>query len=631
MQGILYLLPFILLSWFGISFFFKSAGYAQWKAFVPVYNVVIWLKIIKKPLWWTLLSFIPVVNMVLFIGMVVELLNSFGIRGKVKHVIAAVIPYLYLPYLGLKTELVHTGPVDYNTQKKGEAREWAEALFFAIIAATAIRAFVLEAFVIPTGSMERTLRVYDCLFVNKMSYGTRFTMTPLSVPFSHQTIMGTSIKSYSDLVQFPYFRFPGFEEVDNGDMVVFNYPQEDYHPIDKRSHYIKRCVGIAGDSLQIVDGDILINGEEFEDAETSQGSYWVDVKASGVDINQLFETYQISPSNRNVYGSQNGVSRYRFSIPDNLLKQLESEPFVVRTERVIVPNTDGGNFFDKTKNSKWSVDNFGPIYIPKAGDVITIHDDNFWQYHRLISVYEGGEIHNIGSLTEMITGIDSLNNIMNGINVENIFVSANRSFQQHGMNSHELYGVVGFCQLVTKNFITVNIPDGISKLADQFYWKDNSNYSDDDMKSLASEFVQFVKTNSENQKNALKELGRSLKGDKNICLINGELTNKYKVKQDYYFMIGDNRHGSADSREWGYVPGDHIVGKPVFVWMSLDDTKGGFGMDKIRWDRVCSFVDADGLSRSFKWEVLILIIGWTAANRLYFKPRKEKKKVNKAA
>ena len=98
MQGFLYLLPFILLSWFGLSYFFKSAGYAQWKAFVPIYNVIIWLKIIKKPTWWVALTFIPVVNIVLFIGMVVELLNSFGIRTKVQHIIAAVLPYLYLPY-----------------------------------------------------------------------------------------------------------------------------------------------------------------------------------------------------------------------------------------------------------------------------------------------------------------------------------------------------------------------------------------------------------------------------------------------------------------------------------------------------------------------------------------------------
>ena len=111
MEGFIYLVPFIILSWFGTSFFFKAAGEKQWKAFIPVYNVIVWLKLIKKPTWWVLLSFIPVVNIVLFIGMVVELLNSFGIRNKAQHVIAAVVPYIYLPYLGMKGGLAHTGPV----------------------------------------------------------------------------------------------------------------------------------------------------------------------------------------------------------------------------------------------------------------------------------------------------------------------------------------------------------------------------------------------------------------------------------------------------------------------------------------------------------------------------------------
>lgn len=629
MEGFIYLVPFIILSWFGVSFFFKAAGEKQWKAFVPVYNVVVWLKLIKKPTWWVLLSFIPVVNLVLFVGMVVELLNSFNIRGKVQHVIAAVLPYIYLPFLGLKTELEYTGPVDYNKQKKGAAREWSEALFFAIIAATAIRAFVVEAFVIPTGSMERTLRVYDCLFVNKMSYGTRFTMTPLSVPFSHQTIMGTSIKSYTDKVKLPYFRFPAFEEIDTGDMVVFNYPQEDFHPIDKRSHYIKRCLGTPGDSLAIVDGTVKINGNDFINAETYQVSYTVTTNTRLSD--EFFELYEVAPDDRG--GVPHGSTYvYDIAMPNELAEQMKQEPGVTSVVKNVVPRGAGSTgFFDETKTVEWTVDNFGPIYMPAAGDVVQINEDNYGQYKRLINVYEGGEFLRAEDLLVSAEKIKEIKAVLDKTDMAQLFVNANKDYLFYERSQGYWSQVYALTNAVKNSFIRVEFPIGMLKVADAYYWKDNANYSDNDMKALGKEFKDFFNENYKSQLDELKALYAQFeKTNEDLYLINGELTNEYQVKQGYYFMIGDNRHRSGDSRMWGYVPENHIVGKPVFVWMSLSNTREGNIFDRIRWDRVCSFVDTDGLSRSYKIEVLILILIWTAFNRLYWQPRKKKKKAAQA-
>lgn len=625
MEGFIYLVPFIILSWFGTSFFFKAAGEKQWKAFIPVYNVIVWLKLIKKPTWWVLLSFIPVVNIVLFIGMVVELLNSFGIRNKAQHVIAAVVPYIYLPYLGMKGGLAHTGPVDYSNQKKGIAREWSEALFFAIIAATAIRAFVIEAFVIPTGSMERTLRVYDCLFVNKMSYGTRFTMTPLSVPFSHQTIMGTSIKSYTDFVKIPYFRFPAFEDIDNGDMVVFNYPQEDYHPIDKRSHYIKRCIGTPGDSLAIIDGVVKVNGEDFVNADTYQLSY--TVSSSVMLGEQFFELYEVAPDDRR-YVPHGNTFVYDIAMPDNIAEQMKSESGITGIVKNIKPRGAGGAvFYDESKTGEWTVDNFGPIYMPQAGDVININEDNFGQYKRLINVYEHGEIIRSEDLLVQAEKIKELNQAVNSINVTELFVNANKDYRLFNGSKGSFGQLYSIVNGVKDNFIHVELPGGVLKLADQFYWKDNANYSDADMINLADDFKSFFEENYKSQLEELKSLYAQFENaGEDVFLINGEMTNKYEVKQGYFFMIGDNRHRSADSRMWGYVPENHIVGKPVFVWMSLSNTTDGNIFDRVRWNRVCSFVDRDGLSRSYKIEVLILILLWTGFNQLYWKPKKAKKK-----
>lgn len=236
----------LILMWLGIrvglGLFFNKAGTAPWKAFIPIYSTILWLDLIKKPKWWLILTFIPVVNLVLGIGMIVDLLNSFGRRNVVEHVLASILGYIVLPYIALTKKIEYVGPVDYSDpeQKKSKIREWSEAIFFAVIAASIIRTFTIEAFQIPTSSMEGTLLRGDFLFVSKMHYGAKTPKTPLAFPFMHHSIPVLEVPAYLDWIELPSFRFPSFQDIKRNDIVVFNYPIEDYRPSDKREHYIKR-------------------------------------------------------------------------------------------------------------------------------------------------------------------------------------------------------------------------------------------------------------------------------------------------------------------------------------------------------------------------------------------------------
>ena len=262
------LIAFTISFFVGLSGLFKKAGEKPWKAFVPIFNMYVWIKLVNKPWWWLLLVFVPVVNVVLFIGLTVEILNYFGKRKIVDHVIGAIAGFIYLPYLAYFENVAYVGPVDYTKTKKSKPREWSEAIFFAVIAATIIRTFTIEAFKIPTPSMEKTLMVGDFLFVSKFHYGARTPVTPLAVPFTQQTIPVLEIAAYLDWIKLPSIKLPGIKDVERRDIIVFNYPYEPYRPTDKKTYYVKRCVGIPGDSLQVKQGYVYIDGKK-EDFPTN--------------------------------------------------------------------------------------------------------------------------------------------------------------------------------------------------------------------------------------------------------------------------------------------------------------------------------------------------------------------------
>lgn len=349
-------------------------------------------------------------------------------------------------------------------KRKSRTREWIDAIAFAVVAATLIRTFFIEAYTIPTSSMEKSLLIGDFLFVSKVNYGARAPMTPISFPFAHNTMPVTGGKSYLNLFTMPYLRLPGFQKIKNNDVVVFNYPYENERPVDKKENYIKRCLGIAGDTLQVINQQVFINGKAAENPEKMQHFY--SVRTDGRDV---FNQKLIRKLDLLEGGATQNPGEYTINLTNESKAYLKSVEGVQRIDSFANPDPSAlEGYYEYGKKFGWTVDFFGPLYIPKAGDVITLNDKAYKQYDRAIRVYE--------------------------------------------------------------NNPTFETREG------KFY-------------------------------------------------LEGKEINTYTFKQNYYFMMGDNRHNSADSRFWGFVPEDHVVGKALFIWMSWD-AHGENIFHKIRWNRL---------------------------------------------
>ncbi|MCB0506224.1 MAG: signal peptidase I [Cyclobacteriaceae bacterium] len=346
---------------------------------------------------------------------------------------------------------------------KSKLREWTDAIVFAVIAATIIRWLIMEAFTIPTPSMEKSLLVGDFLFVSKLHYGARTPATPLQVPLTHQTIWGTSIPSYLDWIQLPQFRLPGFSHVKKGDVVVFNHPTELQYPVDLKTNYIKRCVGVAGDTIRVTDMQVYVNGKTEANPPKMQFKYFI--KTDENLNNRIFDKYDITE----VYPMSGGY--LVFTMPQ-VAKELETLSFIKSVQ--VIEESEGvgeARIYPDASKLPWNTDYWGPIVIPAKGMTIPVNDETLTKYGYVIQFYEYND--------------------------------------------------------------EVKIADG--KLE-----------------------------------------------------IDGQPVTSYTFKQDYYFMMGDNRHNSEDSRFWGFVPADHIVGKALFIWMSIDPN-GGF-VNKIRWSRLFNLI-----------------------------------------
>jgi signal peptidase I len=385
--------------------------------------------------------------------------------------------------------------------KKSKSREWIDAILFAVIAATIIRTFLMEAFTIPTSSMEKSLLIGDFLFVSKVSYGPRIPNTPLSFPFAHHTMPLTdSVKSYLEWIKLPYLRLPGLGKIKNNDVVVFNYPMEDFRPVDKQENYIKRCVGIPGDVLEVKEGVLWINNVAAEKPEKIQHKY--HVKTDGTDFNaQRLEEMNITEGSK-----ISNQGDYELTLtPENADKIKEFANVTSVTQEVAKAEGYTGYLFPEDTTNKWSVDNYGPVSIPKRDVAMQLNMSNIAIYKRAIEVYEHNKVE----------------------------------------------------------------------------IKDSSIY------------------------------------------INDQKADSYTFKMDYYWMMGDNRHNSADSRFWGFVPEDHIVGKAVFVWLSLSNTANSI-FNKIRFNRMFSFINDKGVSKSYLPHGIVLIGLIWGASYLYRRRKGQK-------
>ena len=400
--------------------------------------------------------------------------------------------------------------------------DWADAIIFALIAVYFINIFIFQNYKIPTSSLEKTLLVGDFLFVSKVSYGPRVPNTPLAFPLTHHTLPVTNTKSYSDWPHWDYKRLKGFGDVKRNDIVVFNFPagdtvalnaqNHDYHalvhnygwnivntkkesfgdiayrPVDRRENYVKRCIGMPGDSLQIINNMVFINGIEQTTPKNAQFAYYVEAKGNPFTEKQ-FRQLNVSKEDqilvnklrgaadyfnffgigKNEYGNYNPL--YRIPLTQEALEYLQKSGWANSIH--IEPGEWGGDTYPYTYKTDWNRDDFGPLWIPKKGETIILNDQNIALYSRCIMNYEGN----------------------------------------------------------------------------------------------------------------------TLKKDGEVVYLNGTPADSYTFKYDYYFMMGDNRHNSLDSRAWGFVPEDHIVGKPLLIWMSLDKDRGLFD-GKIRWNRLFRTVKA---------------------------------------
>lgn len=522
----LFLLLFYLGSSIGLYFIFEKTGEQGWKGLVPGLNFVVWCKLVGRKPAHALWLLFPIVNIFIWVGLCIDMVRSFGKHSFWQSFMAVVATPVIFILLGRNKSEKYQGPAltiekqfkkefteareandqrklkkmeRENPYKKSGLREWAEAIIFAVFAAAFIRMFLIEAYVIPTPSMEDSLKVGDFLFVSKAHYGIRTPKTVLMVPLLHNRLPIFDSESYISTPSIKPRRLPALETVDRNDPVVFNFPDGDsvyvfkhrtwsindyryggipetdaqqirtnrkklvVRPVDKKDHYIKRCIAVGGDTLQIKDKQVFINGQMVTNPVNMEYMYLLSGLNNRINTSE-FDKWGISSDD--VIQIRDGLLITLTNAQKNKLESIDTSIHLVPFDFSKLESNPYKLFPHDPKNiSGWTNDNYGPIYIPKKGATIQISPQNIALYRKIIGVYEG-----------------------------------NRLEEKNGK-----------------------------------------------------------------------------------IFINGQEASSYTFRMNYYWMMGDNRHNSEDSRVWGFVPEDHVVGKPLFIWFS---TKEGKIANGINWDRI---------------------------------------------
>ncbi|MBI3136761.1 MAG: signal peptidase I [Bacteroidetes bacterium] len=587
---------------------FPQMGRKASDAFIPLYSYYSALRGTKQPWYWVIFMLLPGIQFIMWASVNVTYIRKFGVFGVMDTILGILFPFPVFWKIAKNPEKYKVQPetnwdvakqVDARTPsdhvalffalpivghaivypfsllgvkrkpgKKSIFKEWGDAILFAVVAASAIRTYVFEPYQIPTGSMEKTLLVGDHLFVDKITFGPRLPMTPFSYPIFHNSFPFINVKSYIGLQTIPYTRVPGIRFVENNDVVVFNFPAGDTalndprmpnglightyeqilwdeafqtclkeghnvahfeanfdqyvsrarkqfvdkgkvysrivdmedanrgytkidglldRPVDKRENYIKRCVGLPGDLIEVIDKELYVNGVLAAQPAEMQYNYSLighphvqavfrrDWEAAEI---KFYENFHVNVAELGVDDSFNVTIPLSKALYAELVTSYpELKPYIKEKGYYNQQITSGNSayyyhIFPNNPQYDWTEDNFGPLHIPKAGEVVKLDHKSLPIYRRIISAYEGH------SLQEKADGI----------------------------------------------------------------------------------------------------------------YIDGKKTDTYTIEQNYYWMMGDNRNNSADSRFWGFVPEDHIVGHAAFIWLSADPSTGMFG-GGMRWNRMFSGIE----------------------------------------
>ncbi len=562
LQWVLFFFLIQVVHFLGTWRLYRAAGFNFWQALIPVYNAYVLMQIIRRPKWWVLLLFVPTINLIIFPVIWVETLRSFGWNSTKNTMLVIVSAGLYIYALNYSDNPKYIPNI--SLKPKTSFGETISSILFAIVAATIVHNYVIQPYIIPTGSLEKSLLIGDFLFVSKFHYGARVPMTAISLPMVHDTIPLLKTRSYLKKPQLPYLRLPGVKKIKRNEIVVFSWPADTVRqffvkekrvdkPIDKKSNYVKRCVGVPGDTLEILNGFVYTNGSKniLPDRAKVQYTHYAysqkgvsSRKLSSKGYSDYTRTYKIENISENTYKQilpyiigrkGNTIEDFRVitgskGLPtkliyktglkvseilelkkeitltlreaENLRKVQGIDSVVRKINQVKVPNEA---FFPNKVPFDWNEDNFGPIVVPQIGMTVDLNQKNLSIYKKIIGEYEGNTLE----------------------------------LNQQGVK------------------------------------------------------------------------------------INGEYSSKYTFKKDYYWMMGDNRHKSEDSRFWGFVPDDHIVGKPVFIWFSIKGINDGIKNWKVRWDRVFTTVNGPGKRVSYFPYFIGFIIIWQGI--AFYRKRKNNK------